>query len=200
MKRFTITHAFEVTMRSTSDNRRADALPAAEIARRWWERYEAIDIRVLETLRRISLPMLRLSLGVIFVWFGALKIAGISPASELVAATVYLVDPAWFVPFLGGVEVLIGLGLIANRAMRLVLPVFVGLLTGTLMVLVMLPEVAFQDGNPLLLSVEGGYVVKNIVLLAAGLVVASSLSQARPWRLQEASDQDNHTGTRPPSE
>lgn len=185
-------------MGTTSSGRRTDALPAAEVARRWWERYDAVDARVLGTLRRISLPVLRLSLGVIFVWFGALKVAGTSPATEIVAATVYLVDPAWFVPFLGVVEVLIGLGLIVNRAMRLVLPMFAGLLTGTLLVLVVLPEVAFQDGNPLLLTVEGGYVVKNIVLLAAGLVVASSLSRSRPWSPQEADGGKDHTGTRPP--
>lgn len=79
--------------------------------------------------------------------------------------------------------------------MRLVLPVFAGLLMGTLLVLVLLPEVAFQDGNPLLLSVEGGYVVKNIVLLAAGLVVASSLSRPRPWNPDEATRSDDHAGT-----
>lgn len=184
-------------MRTANTDSRADAKPAAEVARRWWERYDAIDARVLGTLRRISLPVLRLSLGVIFVWFGALKVAGISPATELVAATVYLVDPAWFVPFLGAVEVLIGVGLIVNRAMRLVLPMFAGLLTGTLLVLVLLPEVAFQDGNPLLLSVEGGYVVKNIVLLAAGLVVASSLSRPRPWSQDQATPSETRTSTRP---
>lgn len=187
-------------MGPSSTDRRADTPPAAEVARRWWERYDAIDARVLGVLRQVSLPVLRLSLGVIFVWFGALKVAGTSPATELVAATVYLVDPDWFVPFLGGVEVMIGLGLIANRAMRLVLLLFGGLMAGTLLVLVLLPDVAFQDGNPFMLTVEGGYVVKNVVLLAAGLVVASSLSRPRPWHGEQA-DADRtggQVGTRPP--
>lgn len=178
-------------MSTASTGRGPEARPAAEIARRWWQRFHAVDARVLDALRRISLPGLRLSLGVIFVWFGALKVVGTSPATELVAATVYLVDPSWFVPLLGAVEVLIGVGLIVNRALRLVLPVFAGLLAGTLLVLVLLPQVAFQDGNPLLLTVEGGYVVKNIVLLAAGLVVASSLSRPRPW---SAHEDDAETG------
>ncbi len=38
-----------------------------------------------------------------------------------------------------------------------------------------LPDVAFQDGNPLKLTVEGEFVVKNLVLLTAGLVVAAGL-------------------------
>ena len=172
-------------MRPSTTDRRADPQPAAEVARRWWGRYAAIDDRVLGVLRRVSLLVLRLALGVIFVWFGALKVAGISPATDLVAGTVYLVDPAWFVPFLGAVEVLIGLGLIANRVMRLVLLLFGGLMAGTLLVLVLLPEVAFQGGNPLMLTVEGSYVVKNIVLLASGLVVASSLSRPRPWQTNQ---------------
>ena len=147
-----------------------------------WDRFVRLDERVLTVLRRISLPVLRISLAVIFVWFGALKVLGVSPATELVAGTVYLVDPAWFVPVLGIVEVAIGLGLLLNRLLRLVLLLFAGLMAGTLLTFGMLPDIVFEGRNPLLLTVEGGYVIKNVVLLAAGLVVASSLRRARPPR------------------
>ena len=48
-------------------------------------------------------------------------------------------------------------------------------LVGTFMVFLVLPQVAFSKGNPLLLTVEGEFVAKNLVLLAAGLVVGSNV-------------------------
>ena len=49
-------------------------------------------------------------------------------------------------------------------------------MAGTFLVLVMHPEVAFQDGNPFLLTVEGEFVIKNLVLLSAALVIGSRLA------------------------
>lgn len=132
-----------------------------------------IDKRVIPRLRRWGVPALRLSLSVVFVWFGALKILGVSPVVDLVASTVYWVDPSWFVPVLGVVEVLVGVGLALNRGLRLVLAVVVLQLAGTFLVFVLLPDVVYQDGNPLALTVEGEFVVKNLVLLAAAIVVGS---------------------------
>lgn len=155
--------------------------PAGEVARSVWERYRRLDDRIITTLRRISLPLLRLSLGVVFVWFGALKVAGVTPVDDLVASVVYWVDPAWFVPVLGLVEVAVGAGLIVGRAMRLVLALFAAQMVGTFLVFVVLPDVAFQGSNPLSLTVEGEFVVKNLVLLSAGLVVGSQIPRPRPW-------------------
>jgi uncharacterized membrane protein YkgB len=118
---------------------------------------------------------LRWSLAVVFIWFGALKVLGVSPVVDLVASTVYWVDPDWFVPFLGVVEILVGIGLATRKWLRLALLVLAGQLVGTLLVFVVLPEVAFQDGHPLKLTVEGEFVVKNVVLLAAAMVVGTSV-------------------------
>lgn len=54
----------------------------------------------------------------------------------------------------------------------LVLAAVMAHLTGTLLVLIVRPDVAFQGGHPLLLSVEGEYVIKNVVLLASVAVLA----------------------------
>jgi len=118
---------------------------------------------------------LRISLGVVFVWFGALKVFGVSPVSDLVGETVYWVDPDWFVPILGGAEILIGAALIGGRMLRTVLLLFIAQMAGTALVFLVLPEVAFSDGNPLKLTVEGEFVVKNLVLLTAGLVVGATV-------------------------
>jgi len=136
-----------------------------------------IDRVVVPWLRRWSLPLLRIALGVVFVWFGALKVLGVSPVFDLVGSTVYWVDPDWFVPMLGIVEILIGIGLMGGWLLRWVLLAFVAQMIGTALVFVVLPEVAFQDGNPLKLTVEGEFVIKNLALLAAGLVVGSTIPE-----------------------
>jgi uncharacterized membrane protein YkgB len=74
---------------------------------------------------------------------------------------------------LGVVEVVIGLAFVTGRFMRAMLPLFVLHLAGTFLVLIVLPEVAFENDNPMMLTLVGEFVVKNLVLLSAGLVVAS---------------------------
>lgn len=138
-----------------------------------------IDDVLIPWLQRWSIPVLRVSLAVVFVWFGALKIVGDSPVVELVASTVYWVDPVWFVPFLGVVEVLVGIGLLTRIGLRLVLLVLVAQLIGTFAVFVLLPDLAFQDGNPLRLTVEGEFIVKNLVLIAAAMVVGTRVDVKR---------------------
>ena len=68
---------------------------------------------------------------------------------------------------MGVFEIALGTGLLIGRK----LPIFIGAATlhllGTFLVLLLRPDVAFVDGNPLLLTVEGAYVVQNRVLLAA---------------------------------
>ena len=153
----------------------------AEMAERSWRRIERLDRRILAFLERTALPLLRVSLGLVFVWFGVLKIAGETPVTELVADTVYWVDPSWFVPLLGVFEVVVGIGLLFGRLLRIVLALFALQMMGTFLVLVIQPEVAFQDGNPLLLTTEGEFVIKNLVLLSAGLVIGSRLKALPRW-------------------
>jgi putative oxidoreductase len=128
---------------------------------------------LLRMARRRSLAVLRIALGVVYVWFGALKLAGTTPVGALVEATTPWADASWFVPAMGGFEVALGLWLMLGRGLLFALPLFVGHMLGTFGVLVMVPEVAFQAGNPLRLTVEGEFVVKNLVLIAAVLVVAT---------------------------
>ena len=117
--------------------------------------------------------ILRYALAVVFIWFGALKLSGRSPVAELVAHTVYWLPANRVVPALGIWEMLVGVGLLFRVALRVTLLLFWLLLAGTSLVLVVRPDIAFQGGNPLLLTMEGEFVVKNLVLIAAGLVVGS---------------------------
>ncbi len=137
-----------------------------------------LEARAVAAARVVSLPLLRVSLGVVFVWFGALKVANATPVGDLVAGTIPWLDRTWFVPTLGGVEVLLGLGLLVGRYLTVVCAVLAGHLCGTFLVLVMEPELAFQNGNPLLLTTIGEFVIKNVVLISAALVLASRLREA----------------------
>jgi putative oxidoreductase len=148
---------------------------------------ETPEQRAVAILRRVSALFLRASLGVLFVWFGALKLAGATPVAALVAGTVDwipFVDPAWFVPALGAFEVAIGAALLIGWHTPLILGVLAAHLAGTFLVLVVQPEVAFQQGNPLLLTVEGEFVVKNLALIAGALLLAASTPTLRPTPAQ----------------
>ena len=134
-----------------------------------------VDHWISAFFRRWGVPALRISLAIVFVWFGALKVFGVTPVTDLVADTVYWFDPDWVVPVLGVVEIAVGLGLLFQVAMRAVLGLFFLQMIGTFLVFVLQPDVAFQDGNPLLLTVEGEFVVKNLVLISAGMVIAGTV-------------------------
>jgi uncharacterized membrane protein YkgB len=137
-----------------------------------------LDAVLIPFLQRWSLPALRWSLALVFIWFGALKVFGVSPVVDLVASTVYWVDPEWFVPVLGVIEVLIGIGLATRIGLRIVLLALIAQMLGTFLVFLLLPEVAFQDGNPLKLTVEGEFVLKNLVLLSAAMVVGAEVDRS----------------------
>lgn len=140
---------------------------------------EKADRLVIPLAQRWAVPVLRIALAVVFLWFGVLKVLGVSPVEDMVAGTVYFFDPAWFVPLLGWVEILIGLGLFFRVALRFVVAVLLVQMVGTFLVFVIRPDIAFQNGNPLLLSDDGEFVLKNLVILGAGIVVGSQVDDDR---------------------
>jgi uncharacterized membrane protein YkgB len=150
---------------------------------RWWglghRIFEFIDERIVGFMERYGITFLRWALAVTFIWFGALKILGVSPVGALVAQTVPWLPPQFFVPFLGIWEVVIGVGLLVRFALRVTLFLFFAQMAGTFLVLVLLPQVSFQNGNPLLLTDTGEFVVKNFVLLSAGLVIGSTVREQK---------------------
>lgn len=135
---------------------------------------DRIDIVISSWMQTYGIRFLRYSLGIIFIWFGALKPFGLSPAQELVSNTVYFVDPAWFVPLLGWWEVLIGIGLLFRPLIRPAIFLLFLQMPGTFLPLILLPEVCFT-AFPAGLTMEGQYIVKNLTLIAAALVVGGTV-------------------------
>lgn len=139
-----------------------------------------LDDRLVDLMRDHGVLALRLSLGIVFTWFGLLKIVGESPVGDLVRAVAYLFPGTREIVLLLGIwEVLIGLGLLFAFALRATLLLLGLQLAGTFLVFVVRPDIAFQGTNPFLLTTEGEFVVKNLVLLAAGMVVGGTVRHRR---------------------
>jgi uncharacterized membrane protein YkgB len=127
-------------------------------------------------MRRYGLSVLRVGLAVVFIWYGLLKPLGMSPAAELVRRTVYFVPPDLFIPILGWWEVAIGVGLLYRPLNRTAIFLLFLQMPGTLLPLVLLPEVCFTQA-PWGLTLEGQYIIKNAVLIGAALVVGGTVRE-----------------------
>lgn len=131
-----------------------------------------IDERVIRLLDEHSVSLLRYSLAVVFFWFGVLKPIGVSSATGIVSQTVYFLPPEVFVPVLGVWEMAIGVCLLHRKLLRVGIALLLLQMAGTFLPLVLLPDVSFIT-VPFVPSLEGQYIIKNLVLISGALVVAS---------------------------
>lgn len=137
--------------------------------------FERLDITIAGWMNRNGMKVLRIGLGIVFFWFGMLKFfPGASPAEELVRNTVYFVDPDWFIPVLALWETVIGLGLIFGVYMRFTLLLLFLQMPGTALPIVVMPEVVWNS-FPFVLTLEGQYIIKNLVLIGAGFVLGGTV-------------------------
>ena len=134
--------------------------------------FDMIDCAITKWMKQHGVRYLRYGLAIVFIWFGILKPLGMSPAEELVKSTVYWFDPAWFLPILGWWEVLIGVCLFYRPLIRVGIFLMALQMVGTFLPLVLLPDVAFTQ-FPLGLTLEGQYIIKNLVLIGAAIVIGS---------------------------
>lgn len=125
-----------------------------------------------------------LALFVVFVWFGALKLFGLSPATTLVTElfnnTLGLVLPCTadtFIIVLGALEVLIGFLFIIPRMEKVALVLLVPHMITTVMPLFLLPAVTWSGF--LIPTLEGQYIIKNLVIIAVAFMVFADLNKKR---------------------
>jgi uncharacterized membrane protein YkgB len=143
----------------------------------------ALDDTIVELMGRIGMPFLRIGIGVIFIWFGVLKPLGLSPAAELLANTVYWWTPEIVVPAIGWWEVAIGITFLIPQLTRVAIFLLAVQMPGTFLPLVLLPEVCFTV-IPWGLTLEGQYIVKNLVIIGAALVIGSTIETKRRLKTQ----------------
>src|SRR5216110_3052432 len=142
--------------------------------------FDAVDARITNWMVRYGLRLLRISLGIVFLWFGVLKFfPGLSPAHDLAARTIEkltfgTVHAAVSVPILATWECLIGLGLLFGIFMRATLFLLAVQMAGTLMPLVLFPGEVFTR-IPYAPTLEGQYIIKNAVLISAAIVIGATV-------------------------
>jgi uncharacterized membrane protein YkgB len=139
--------------------------------------FTQIDTFIAAILQRHGLRFLRYAVGLIFIWFGGLKLFGLSPAADLVERTVPWANPAWFLPFLAVWEVVIGVCFLIRPLLRAGIALLAPQMLGTFLPLVLLPAAVFQHGNPLLPTLEGQYIIKNLLIIGSAMVIGATVRQ-----------------------
>ena len=148
------------------------------------DRFDSLDQRVTGWMAQHGITILRSSIGLIFIWFGALKLApGLSPADQIatdttMALTFGLLSEDAARLALAGLELVIGFGLLIGRFLRVTLLLLFGQMAGTLTPLFIFPEQIWSD-FPFVLTLEGQYIVKNAVLISAGFVIGATVRGGR---------------------
>ncbi len=146
--------------------------------------FDALDARITRWMARYGLLLLRISLGMVFLWFGALKFfPGLSPAHNLASRTIEAlsfgtVHANVSIPILATWECLIGLGLLLGIFMRATLLLLAVQMAGTLMPLVLFPSEVFTR-IPYAPTLEGQYIIKNAVLISAAIVLGATVRGGR---------------------
>jgi uncharacterized membrane protein YphA (DoxX/SURF4 family) len=152
------------------------------------DQFDAVDRSVTRWMARHGVTLLRWSIGLIFIWFGALKLVpGMSPADQIATETTMTLtfgllseDVARVV--LAVLELAIGIGLLTGRFLRVTLLLLFAQMAGTLTPLALFPDQIWSD-FPFVLTLEGQYIMKNAVLISAGFVIGATV---RGGRLVEA--------------
>ncbi len=138
--------------------------------------------------QRVAYPFLRIAMGIVLLWIGALKFVDPSPVVGLLGASLPFLAFAGFVYVLGVVEVTMAILLVLNIGTKYVGLALVGLFAGTLLIFLVAPKVVYGDMGFPLLALPGEFLLKDLVLMAASVAItamasAREMSRAAALRL-----------------
>ena len=138
---------------------------------------EKLDKGIIYKMSQISAPAIRFSFGVIFIWFGILKPLGLSSAEGLLLSTVKWMPfgaPETWLIIIGWWEVIIGVLFLFKKTTRIAITLLFMQMVGTFLPLIFLPEVTFQSGNIFLPTLEGQYIIKNLMIISGAFVLGGN--------------------------
>lgn len=149
-----------------------------------YRRFNKLDIRITEWMAKHGVTLLRIAVGIVYFWFGVLKFfPGLSPAQDLASRTISvltfgLVPAAISLPVLAAWECLIGLGMITGKWIRATILLLLLQMTGTILPMFFFPQETFIR-FPYSPTLEGQYIIKNVVLVSAALVIGATVRGGR---------------------
>ena len=137
-----------------------------------------LDLKIIHFFLKISIPVARFGLFLVFFWFGILKVFGLSPAGPLVEQLFNATFPfhfpfATFMVLFGLFECLIGILFLIRGAERVVIPLLLVHMITTIMPLFYLTSVTWSAF--MVPTLEGQYIIKNILIIAAAIGTAAHL-------------------------
>lgn len=141
-----------------------------------------LDQKLARYMFQYGFMAVRFSFAIIFFWFGILKPFGLSAAEPLVLSTAQYVpifSPKVWLIVIGWSEVAIGLSFLSKKTIRIGLGMMAFHMIGTFLPLVLLPEITFQEAGFFYLpTLEGQYIIKNLMLISAGWVIGGTVYSA----------------------
>ena len=142
---------------------------------------EQFDVWFIHLLRKLSMPAARIALFIVFFWFGILKIIGTSPANPLVEDLMRTTLPfmTWetFIVIFSLYEIIIGISFLIPRLARFAIALLIPHMVMTVLPLILLPTMTWQGF--LTPTLEGQYIIKNLVIIALAMSVAAHLHPMR---------------------
>jgi uncharacterized membrane protein YkgB len=146
-----------------------------------------LDSEIIHAFRKLSVPVARIGLFIVFFWFGILKVigTGLSPATPLVEKLFDVTMPismsfGTFMILFGLIECLIGILFLIRGAERVVIPILFIHMAATIMPLFCIPTATWSGF--LVPTLEGQYIIKNIVIISAAIGIAAHVHPMKKWR------------------
>jgi uncharacterized membrane protein YkgB len=136
------------------------------------------DTRLIPFFNRIAVPLARISLFIVFFWFGILKVIGLSPAGSMVHS-LFDVTLSWLMPFnlfyisFALLECAIGIMFLIPGLERIAIVVLFLHMITTILPLFCMPEATWQQ--PFVPTLEGQYIIKNLLIITAAVFIGAQL-------------------------
>ncbi|HEV2339649.1 MAG TPA: hypothetical protein VGT05_02650 [Patescibacteria group bacterium] len=134
---------------------------------------EKFDVSVIQTMHKYGFILLRISLAVVYLWFGALKVINASPVHDLIVSTYPSFPEPLFITILGVWEIIIGIGLLIKSTLRFTL-LLLWLQMGGIFAGFFISPFLYFSHNLFFLTSNGEFVIKNFVLIAASIVIGGN--------------------------
>jgi uncharacterized membrane protein YkgB len=145
------------------------------VTQNFYTNFNKVDSVIVRWMAQHGLTLLRVSVGIVFFWFGALKlIPGVSPAEALIRDSLPFLPMDLFIPILAIWEMIIGLGFIVGKFMRLIILLMLLQMVGAASPIFLNPSSVFVK-FPFVLTLEGQYIIKNAVLVSAAFVIGATV-------------------------